>query len=123
MQLAATVATAQQSDEQALPRPDRRHRFVGFPMNGVAASHTLIFFVSGPVNICRMMIGEEDPTLRRPTIRGLPLFESAVHQHGLDRTPSPHIGAGIKRIAQHVADEALRRNLPDEPRSADWVGG
>jgi hypothetical protein len=70
-----------------------------------------------------MMAGDKDPAILRPAIRGLPLSESALDQQGFDRTPSPNIGARVKRIAQNVAYEALRGNLPDEPRSTDRVGG
>src|ERR1700690_1045715 len=87
MKLASAVTTPQQSDEQALARPCRCHRFVSLPVDGVATLHTLVFFVSGPVNIPHMMTGDEDPTFFRPTIRTLPLFKPAFYQQGLHRPP------------------------------------
>src|SRR5438046_6608356 len=46
----------------------------------------------------------------------------AVDQQGRYRTSSPNIGTGIKGIAQNIANQALRGNLPDQPRSLNGVG-
>ena len=54
--------------------------------------------------------------------RALAFLQSAVDQHGRYRTPSPNIGACIEGVAQDVADQALRGNLPDQPGSLDRVG-
>jgi hypothetical protein len=69
-----------------------------------------------------MMARDKDPAVLGPAIRGLPFPEPALDQQGFDRTPSPDIGASVKRIAEDVTDEAVRRNLPDESGSTDRVG-
>src|SRR6185437_14933409 len=71
VKLTAAVATAKQSGKQALARTDGRHGFIGLPVDGVAASHPLVFLVSGPVNITHMMAGDEYPTFLGPTHRRL----------------------------------------------------
>src|ERR1700728_4767765 len=117
------MATAKKSDEQALTCTDCGHGFIGLPVDGVAASHPLVFLVRGPVNIPWMMTSDKDPAVLWPAIRSLPLSEPAIDQQGFDRTPSPDIGASIKGIAEDVTNEALRRDLPDESRSTDRIGG
>ena len=123
MKLAAAVATTKKPDEQALACTDCGHGFIGLPVDGIATSHPLVFLVRGPVNIPWMMAGDKDPAVLWPAVRGLPLPESALDQQGFDRTSSPNIGTGVKRIAENVTDEALRGNLPDESCSTDRVGG
>src|SRR6516225_3792297 len=54
--------------------------------------------------------------------RALTFLKPAVHQHSRYRTSSPNIGTSIEGIAQNIADQALRRNLPDQPRSLNGVG-
>ena len=123
MQLAPTMPTAEQSHQQALPGTDRRHRFVALPVHGITPDHPLILFVGGPVNISHVMIGDKDPAIFGSTHRALTLLQPTLDQQGLDRATSPNIGAGIEGIAENVADQALRGNLPDQPRSLDRVGG
>ena len=69
-----------------------------------------------------MMIADEDAALFGGAHRALTFRKPAVDQQGRDRTPSPNIGASIEGIAQNVADQALRGNFPDQPRSLDGVG-
>src|SRR3954453_7667771 len=92
-------------------------------MDRVALSHPLIFFVRGPVNVAHMMVGKKDATLFRRAMGSLALLEPALDQGGLHRASSPHISPSIKRIAQNVGDQALGRNLPDQTRAPDGVGG
>src|ERR1700730_14087843 len=69
-----------------------------------------------------MMIAHEDAALFGGAHRALTFFKPAVHQQRRYRTPSPNIGASIEGIVQNVADQALRGNLPDQPRSLNRVG-
>ena len=69
------------------------------------------------------MARDKDPAVLGPAIRGLPFPEPSLDQQGFDRTSTPNIGTSVKGIAEDVTDEALRRNLPDESRSTDRVGG
>src|SRR6059036_1922548 len=123
MKFATTVATTQQSHEQALPSTDRRHRFVALPVHGVPPDHTLVLFEGGPVKIPWVMIGKKDAALRRSTGRALTLLQPSFHHHGLDGAPPPHIGASVEGVAEHVADQALRRDLPDDARPTDRIDG
>src|SRR6185295_504398 len=75
-----------------------------------------------PVNITYMMIADEDAALFGGTHRALPLLKPPLDQQGRYRAPSPNIGACIEGIAQNVAHQALRGNLPDQPCSLGWVG-
>jgi hypothetical protein len=70
-----------------------------------------------------MTARDKDPAVLGPAIRSLPFPEPALDQQGFDRASSPNIGTSVKRIAEDVTDEALRRNLPDESRSTDRIGG
>src|SRR5947199_6463489 len=67
------------------------------------------------------MLADEDPAFLSPLHGALALFESAVHERHRDRPSAPHIRASAERIAQDVADEALRGNLPNEPCPLDGV--
>jgi hypothetical protein len=98
MKLTAAMAAAQQPNQEPLSSTDRRHRFISLPVNGVAARHTLIFFLSGPVNIFHMMTSDENPTLLGLPIRCLALLESAVDQQRLRQTSSPNISSSVERI-------------------------
>src|SRR5580658_10281612 len=122
MQLASTMSAAQESDQKTLASANRRHRFVSLPVHRIAPYHSLILFVGGPVNITHMMIADEDAALFGGTHRALTFFEPALDQHGRYRAPSPNIGTRVKRIAEHVAHQALRRNLPDQLGSLDGIG-
>src|ERR1700704_388298 len=73
-------------------------------------------------NITYMMIADEDAALFGGAHRGLTFLKPAVDQQGRYRTPSPNIGASIEGIAHNIADQALRGNLPDQPRSLNGVG-
>jgi hypothetical protein len=64
----------------------------------------------------------EDAALFGGTHRALTFFEPALDQQSRYRAPSPNIGTRVKRIAEHVAHQALRRNLPDQLGSLDGVG-
>src|SRR5262249_35003157 len=64
----------------------------------------------------------EDAALFDRAHRGLTFLKPAVDQHGRYRTPSPNIGTSIEGVAQNIADQALRRNLPHQPRSLNGVG-
>jgi hypothetical protein len=68
------------------------------------------------------MIADEDAALFGGAHRALTFLKPAVHQQGRYRTPSPNVGTSVEGIAQHIADQALRRNLPDQPRSLNGVG-
>src|SRR5438132_9879561 len=61
-----------------------------------------------------MMLRDEDSAFFGPMQGALTLFKPTLHEHGFDRTASPHIGAGIERIAQDVPDQALRGDLPNQ---------
>jgi hypothetical protein len=69
-----------------------------------------------------MMIGDEDPALCGGSYRAPTFLKPATHRDGRYLTTPPNIGASIERVAQNIADQALRRNLPDQPRSLDGVG-
>jgi hypothetical protein len=69
-----------------------------------------------------MMITDEDPALFGGAHRALAFLKPAVDQQARYRTPSPNRGAGIEGIAQNIANQALRGNLPDQPRSLNGVG-
>src|SRR4030095_12225132 len=67
--------------------------------------------------------GDEDSAFFSAMQRVLTLLKPTVDEHGFDGTASPHIGAGIERIAQDVADQALRGNLPNQLRSLNRIRG
>ena len=69
-----------------------------------------------------MMIADEDATFFSRTHRALTLLKLTIDQQRFNRTSRPHIGASIERVSQDVADQALRRSLPDQLRSSDRVG-
>src|SRR3974390_168893 len=117
MQLASTMSAAQESDQKTLASANRRHRFVPLPVHRIAPYHSLILFVGCPVNITYMMIADEDAALFGGAHRALTFLEPASYQQGRYWTPSPNIGTCVEGIASNVADQALRRNLPDQPRS------
>src|SRR5208337_5598824 len=97
-------------------------RFVPLPVQGITLHHSSVLFVCGPVNIACMMIADEDAALFGGAHRALTFLKPAVDQQGRYRTSCPNIGASIERVAQDVADQALRRNLPNQRRSLDRVG-
>src|SRR5215475_12756536 len=113
---------AEKAHQKPLAGANRRHRLVPLPVHGITPHHSSVLFVGGPVNISHMMIADEDPALFGGTHRALALFKPAFYQHRRYRPPTPNIGARVEGIAQNAADQALRRNLPDQPRSLDWVG-
>src|ERR1700756_3161281 len=117
MQLAPTMP-----DQKTLAGANRRDRFVPLPVHGITPHHSSVLFVCGPVNITYMMIADEDAALFGGAHRALTFLKPAVHQQGRYRTPSPNVGTSIEGIAQNIADQALRRNLPDQPRSLNGVG-
>src|SRR5215813_12407193 len=116
------MSAPQQPDQKTLAIANRRHRFVPLPVHRITPYHSLVLFLGRPVNITYMMIADEDAALFGGAQRALTFLEPAAHQQGRYRTSSPNIGASIEGIAQNVADEALRRNLPDQPRSLDRIG-
>src|SRR5947209_18612201 len=122
MQLASTMSTAEESYQKTLASAYRRHRLVPLPVHGVTPHHSSVLFVCGPVDITYMMIADEDAALFGGAHRSLTFLKPAVDQQGRYRTPSPNIGASIEGIAQNIADQALRGNLPDQPRSLNGVG-
>src|SRR5262249_20747798 len=67
--------------------------------------------------------GDEDSAFFSATIGALSLLKPTLDEFGFDGTASPHISAGIERIAQDVADQALRGNLPNQLRSLNGIGG
>ena len=69
-----------------------------------------------------MMIADEDATFFGRTHRALTLLKLTIDQQRFNRTSRPHIGASIERVSQDVADQALRRSLPDQLCSSDRVG-
>ena len=68
-----------------------------------------------------MMLANEDSAFLSPLHGALALFESAIQDHHRDRPSAPYICASVERIAQDVADEALRWNFPNEPCTLDGV--
>src|SRR5262252_9376837 len=116
------MSAAEEPHQKTLAGADRRHRFVPLPVHRIPPHHSSVLFVGGPVNITHMMIAEEDAALFGGTHRALTFLQPSLHQQRRYRPPSPNIGASVEGIAQNVADQALRRNLPDQPRSLDWVG-
>src|SRR6202043_1223802 len=120
MQFASTTSASEKPHQKPLSGADRSHRFVSLPVHGITPRHSLVFFVGGPVNIPHVMIADKDPALFGSTHRALALFELALDQQGRNRAPSPNIGASVEGIAQNVADQALRGNLPDQTVSPGW---
>src|SRR5215469_12269672 len=122
MQLASTMSAAEEPHQETLAGADRRHRFVSLPGHGITPHHSSVLFVCGPVNITYMMIADEDAALFGGTHRALTFLQPSLHQQRRYRPPSPNIGTRVEGIAQNVADQALRGNLPDKSRSLDGVG-
>src|ERR1700722_17775873 len=85
--------------------------------------HTLIFFVSSPVDIAGVMASDKYSTLLWPPIGTLPLLESTADQRCFHGAPPPHISARIERIPENVGDKTLRGNLPHQSRTVDGIGG
>src|SRR5262249_41619183 len=110
------------ADQETLAGANRRHRFVTLRAHGVTPHHSSVLFVCGPVNVTYMMIADEDAALFGGAHRALTFLKPAVHQHGRYRTPSPNVGTSIEGIAQNITDQALRRNLPHQPRPLNGVG-
>src|SRR5262249_53463241 len=122
MQLAATMSAAEEPDQKALAGANRRHRFVALPVHAITSRHSSVLFVCGPVNVTYMMVADEDAARFGRAHRGLTFLNPAVDQHGRYRTPSPNVGANIEGVAQNIADQALRRYLPGQPRSLNGAG-
>src|ERR1700746_3587610 len=122
MQLASALSAAEEPDEKTLASANRRHRFVPLRVHGITPHHSPVLFICRPVNIADMMIADEDAALFGGAHRALTFLKPAVHQQGRYRTPSPNIGTGVEGITQNIANQALRRNLPDQPRSLNRVG-
>ena len=123
MKLATTMPTANQPHQKTLAVTDGRHRFVAFPVHGVSPDHALVLFVGTPVNVSHVMLGDEDSAVFGATVGILSLLKPALDEHGFDRTASPHIGAAIEGIAQDIADQTLRRNLPNQLRALNRIDG
>src|SRR6516165_281523 len=122
MQLAPTMSAAEEPDQKTLASANRRHRFVPLSVHGITPHHSSVLFVCGRVNITYMMIADEDAALFGGAHRALTFLQPAGHQQGRYRTPSPNVGTSIEGIAQNIADQALRWNLPDQPRALNGVG-
>src|ERR1700722_14929220 len=122
MQLAPTVSAPEEPDQKTLAGAYRRHQFVPLPAHGITPHHPSVLFVCGPVNITYVMIGDEDAALFGRAHRALTFLKPTVDQQGRYGAPCPNIGASIEGVAQDVADQALRGNLPDQPRSLNRVG-
>ena len=120
MQLASTVSAAEESYQKTLAGAYRRHRFVPLPVHRIAPHHSPVLFVCGPVNIAYVMIADEYAAFFGGAHSALTFLKPAVDQPGRYRTPGPNIGASIEGVAQDVADQALRGNLPDQP--VPWIG-
>src|SRR5215469_6900905 len=116
------MSATKEADQKTLASANRCHRFVALPVHGITPDHSSVLFICRPVNMTDMMIGDEDPALCGGTYRALAFLKPAAHQHGRYLTPPPNIGASIEGVAQNIADQALRRNLPDQPRSLDGIG-
>src|SRR5262252_7064523 len=113
------MSAAEEPHQKTLAGANRRHRFIPLPVHGIAPHHSSVLLVGGPVNITHMMIADEDAALFGGTHRALAFFQPALYQQRRYRPPSPNISARVEGIAQNVADQALRGNLPDQPRSLD----
>src|SRR6516162_1617510 len=100
MQLASTMAAAEEPHQKTLASANRRHRFVPLPVHRIAPHHSLVLFVGRPVNITHMMIADEDAALFGGPHRALLFLEPAADQQGPYRTPSPNIGTGIEGIVK-----------------------
>src|SRR5947209_11798282 len=119
MQLASATSAAEEPDQKTLASANRRHRFVALRVHGITPHHSPVLFICRPVNITDMMIADEDPALFGGAHRALAFLKTAVDQQDTDRTASPNIGTGIKGIARNIANQALRGNLPDQPRRSE----
>src|SRR6516162_6596693 len=118
----STMSAAEEPDQKTLAGANRRHRFVSLPVHGITPHHSSVLFVCGPINITYVMIADEDAALFDGAHRALAFLEPSVHQQGRYWTPPPNVGTSIEGIAQNIADQALRRNLPDQSRSLNGVG-
>src|SRR5437899_1530959 len=123
VKLATTMPTADKPHQKALAVADGRHGFVALPVHRVSPDHTLVLFVGRPVNVSHMVLADEDSAFFSAMQGVLTLFKPTLDQDGFDGTASPYIGAGIERIAQDVADQALRGNLPNQLRPLNRIGG
>src|SRR5262245_42799009 len=99
--------------QKPLAGANRSHRFVPLPVHRITPHHSSVLFVCGPVNITYMMIADEDTALFGGTHRALTFLKPPLDQQGRYRASSPNIGASVEGIAQNVAHQALRGNLPD----------
>src|SRR6516225_3675242 len=115
------MSAAEEPDQKTLASANRRHRFIPLPVHGITPHHSSVFVVCGPVNITYMMIADEDAAVFGGAHRALTFFKPAVRQHRRYRTPSPNVGTSVEGIAQNIADQALRRNLPHQPCSLNGV--
>ena len=93
------VAQSLRGNYPNLPGADGGHRFVALPVHGIPPDHTLILFVSGPVNITHVMIRDKDPAIFGSTRGTLTLLQPAFDQQRFDRPTPPHISTGVERIA------------------------
>src|SRR5215813_9158206 len=123
MKLAATMPTAEKPHQKALPLADCCHGFVALPVHRVPPDHTLVLFVGRPVNVSHVVLRDEDSAFFGAMQSVLTLLKPTFDEYGFDGTASPHIGTGIERIAQDVADQALRGNLPNQLRPLNRIGG
>ena len=98
MELASAVSAAEEPYKKTLAGAYRRHRSVSLPMHRITL-HDLSIFVCGPVNIAYMMVTDEDAAFFGRARRALALLELTVDQQCCYRTPRPHIGASIERVA------------------------
>src|SRR6201988_4424079 len=122
MQLAPAMSAAKEPDQKTLASAYPRHRFVPLPVHGITPHHSPVLFICRPVNITDMMIADEDAALFGGAHRALAFLKPDVDQQGHSRTPSPNVGPRIEGIAQNIANQALRGNLPDQLRSLNGIG-
>src|ERR1700680_1238572 len=94
MQLASTMAAAEEPYQKPLASANRRHRFVPLPVHRIAPHHSLILFVGCPVNITYMMIADEDAALFGGAHRALTFLGAASSQQGRYWLPCENTSRG-----------------------------
>src|SRR5262245_40029322 len=117
MQLAATVATTQQSSEQRFPAPHRPSDCGTAFAGRIVGNHTLVPLELVPSDIALMPVLEQNVPFGLRSAQSAPDALAAILDADLARRTAECIGASIDRVGQNVVHGGVERQLPDNPLS------
>src|SRR6516165_3476378 len=115
IQLAATMATTQQSREQRFPAPHRPSNCGTAFASRIIGDHALVPLELFPGDIAFMLILEQNVPFRLWSAQSALDTLATLLDADLARRTAKSIGTSIDRVCQNVVHGVVERQFPDNP--------